>query len=206
MRNVNLDTHFTALDVTITKDNVQYLGENIAICSMKHLLPYRNIYKLYNGMIWDMHSLDNYERLIADGYDIAQEAIVYLCQFIGKKLGDMTTNKYGKQITIKHGCASVVGNMIYKHYKNFKYTTHLCATDKAKTVEPFDETDTEAGYNKVERIIAGMNLTKKQKLTLDCYLKGMREGEVIKFLNVVHSSVWRSRRQLQKKYLMYIKI
>ena len=153
MRNVNLDTHFTALDVTITKDNVQYLGENIAICSMKHLLPYRNIYKLYNGMIWDMHSLDNYERVITDGYDIAQEAIVYLCQFISKKLGDMTTNKYGKQITIKHGCASVVGNMIYKHYKIFKNTTHLCATDKAKTVEPFDETDTEAGYNKVERII-----------------------------------------------------
>ncbi len=206
MRNVNLDTHFTALDVTITKDNVQYLGEIIAICSMKHLLPYRNIYKLYNGMICDMHSLDNYERLITDGYDIAQEAIVYLCQFIGKKLGDMTTNKYGKQITIKHGCASVVGNMIYKHYKNFKYTTHLCATDKAKTVEPFDETDTEAGYNKVERIIAGMNLTKKQKLTLDCYLKGMREGEIIRFLSVVHSTVWRSRRQLQKKYLMYIKI
>ncbi len=195
----------TGLEVIITKDNVKELGENIAICSMKHLLPYRNIYKLYNGMIWDMHSLDNYERLITDGYDIAQEAIVYLCQFIGKKLGDMTENKYGKQITIKHGCASVVGNMIYKHYKIFKNTMHLCATDKAKTVEPFDETDTEASYDKVDKIIAGMNLTKKQKLTLDCYLKGMREGEIIKFLNVVHSTVWRSRRLLQKKYYMYIK-
>ena len=180
MRNVNLDTHFTALDVTITKDNVQYLGENIAICSMKHLLPYRNIYKRYNGMIWDMHSLDNYERLITDGYDIAQEAIVYLCQFIG--------------------------NMIYKHYKIFKNTTPLCVNDKAKAVEPFDETNTEASHDRVEEIIASMNLTKKQKLTLDCYLKGMREGEVIKLLNVVHSTVWRSRRQLQKKYLMYIKI
>lgn len=194
----------TGLNVVITKDNVQELGENIAICSMKHLLPYRNIYKLYNGLIWDMHSLENYERIITDGYDIAQEAIVYLCQFIGKKLGDLTTNKYGKQITIKHGCASVVGNMIYKHYKVFKNTTHICATDEVKTIEPFDETDTEASYDRVEKIIAGMNLTKKQKLTLDCYLKGMREGEIIKLLNVVHSTVWRSRQLLQKKYLMYI--
>ncbi len=202
---VKVGERTTGLEVIITKDNVKELGENIAICSMKHLLPYRNIYKLYNGLIWDMHSLDNYERIITDGYDIAQEAIVYLCQFIGNKLGDMTENKYGKQITIKHGCASVVGNMIYKHYKIFKNTTHICANDEVKTIEPFDETDIEASHNRVEEIIVGMNLTKKQKITLDCYLKGMREGEIIKLLNVVHSTVWRSRRQLQKKYYMYIK-
>jgi hypothetical protein len=36
MRNVNLDMFTTDLDTVITAENVQYLGENMAFCTLRH--------------------------------------------------------------------------------------------------------------------------------------------------------------------------
>ena len=48
-----LDKHTTDLTTVITPDNVQYLGENIAICALKHLIAYRGQYieKYYFDLI-----------------------------------------------------------------------------------------------------------------------------------------------------------
>ena len=200
MRKVDLDTHFTNLDVIITKDNVQYLGENIALCSMKHLLPYRNIEQYYYGLIKDIHCHNDINRALSDGYDFAQAAILFLCEHIGKKLGDTILNKYGKPITIRHGCASVIGHMVYKQYKTYKNTKPIHRNDVVKTIKPFEENNTEESYERAEYIIKRMNLTKKQKATLECYLKGMGVCEIARFLSIANSTVWRSRMILQRKY------
>ena len=43
------------LDTVITADNVKTFGENIALCALKHFLPYRKVENYYFGLIRDIH-------------------------------------------------------------------------------------------------------------------------------------------------------
>lgn len=196
-----LDKYENLSDAIITKDNVKVFGENIALYTLKHLMAYRNceVADLYYSLIRDIKLQNNYERTISEGYDIAQTAICFLCEYMGKKLGDMVIGRRGL-VTIKHACASVIGNYIYRRRKYRTNSYPLLNYDKAKTTEPIEEGLLEESYDRAEKIVKQMNLTKKQKLTLDCYMKGMGVCEISRFLNVVYSTVWRSRMQLQRKY------
>lgn len=196
-----LDKYGNLSEAVITEDNVKIFGENIALYTLKHLMAYRycEIADLYYSLIRDIKLQSNYERTISEGYDIAQTAICFLCEYIGKKLGDIVVGKNGP-VTIKHACASVVGNYIYRRRKCRMNSYPLLNNDKVRTAEPFEEDCLEESHNRAEEIVKQMNLTKKQKLTLDCYMKGMGVCEISRLLNVVYSTVWRSRMQLQRKY------
>lgn len=197
-----LDKYENLSDAIITEDNVKIFGENIALYTLKHLMAYRyyDIASLYYGLIRDIKQQDNYQRNISEGYDIAQTAICFLCEHIGKKLGDTVIGKYG-QVTVKHACSSIIGNYIYRRRKYRQNAYPILECDKAKTVTPFEEDHIKESYNRAEEIVKQMRLTKKQKLTLDCYIKGMGVCEISRFLNVVYSTVWRSRMLLQRKYI-----
>ena len=58
----------------------------------------------------------------SDAYDYAEEAICFLCRFIGKKLGDLCIGKFGKPLPIRLACYRHLGRMLWKKYtKNAKY-------------------------------------------------------------------------------------
>ena len=88
--------------------------------------------------------------------------------------------------------------MVHKLYLTQINTRGELRTDTVKVPEPFEEDTTEQCYKTVEKIIRKMHLTKKQKATLECYLKGM--GEIARLLCVNNTTVWRSRLILQRKY------
>ena len=195
-----LEHSVTDLDVVITPENVQEMGEKIAVCALKHFLPYRKVEKYYFGLIRDGKRFNGVEQYISDGYDFAQAAILFLCEHMGKKLGDTVMGKYKKPVTIRHACYSVVGSMVHKLYR---IQTNICGehrNDAVKVAEPFKEDTTEHSYKTVEKIIRKMHLTKKQKQTLNCYLKGMGVCEIARLLCVNNTTVWRSRMILQRKY------
>ena len=50
----------------------------------------------------------------SNAYDIAQEAMLFLCQHIGEKLGDNYITKYGKVVTIKSACYRCADNYLQK--------------------------------------------------------------------------------------------
>src|SRR5574344_2669936 len=107
---------FTDENVRITKENVQRLGELIAVRALKTVAVHsdnRMVY-LYKGLLRDVyHSDKDVGDTYSDGYDIAQTAICFLCGFIGKTLGDKYgTDKHGNIITVKHACYSKVDRYI----------------------------------------------------------------------------------------------
>ncbi len=190
----------TELDTVITPDNVQEMGELIAVSTLKHLMPYRKLEDFYYSLIRDLHRKHDIERNISDGYDFVQTAICFLCEHMGKKLGDTILNRFKKPVTIRHACYSKLGNMVYKLYRIQMNTCSEHRNDTVKVPEPFEENKTEESYKKVEQIIRKMKLTKKQKDTLNCYLKGMGVCEIARLLCVNNTTIWRSRMILQRKY------
>ena len=103
----------------ITADNVQTMGERIAVralktCYQKGGQPF--IYALYCGLVADITENKKAGLPLSDGYDIAQTASAFLCEYIGKTLQDTTTDgqtdKDGQPVTILRACFRAVNRYI----------------------------------------------------------------------------------------------
>lgn len=86
----------------ITVDNVLYLGECVAVNALRTYMIYsnRDLYKLYKGLIYNISTTLRINKHYTDGYDLAQEATCFLCEYIGHKLGDEYITKTGSKISI----------------------------------------------------------------------------------------------------------
>ena len=139
----------------------------------------------------------------SNAYDIAQEAMLFLCQHIGEKLGDNYTTKYGKTTTIRSACYRCADNYLQK-----QYTRHLANTislDERITSES-ETTDEEQknDYTAVDGLISKMKLTAAEYETLCAYMAGLTYLEVTRLLNVNRTTIWRRRMSLQRKYVLTI--
>ena len=199
-----------AHEEVITPDNVKQLSENIALYAIKRLYAYhatKQLDNLYYGLIKDIHNQQNPTYALSDGYDYAQTAICFLCDYIGKTLGTTIQVQYRntvKNVTIIHACTSMLGRLYYESRQYAKYTVPIQRTGREKTVEPFEEDNREEQLGKVEEIIQGMHLSKKPALTLECYMQGMGITEITQVLGKCFSTIWRSRLQIQKKYMAFM--
>lgn len=177
-------------DTVISAENVQKMGEVIALTCIKTVIVRsgKDLHYLYKGLLRDMNrSKDDYSPF-SNAYDIEQEAILFLCQHIGEKLGDDYTTKYGKVVTIKSACYRCADNYLQK-----QYTRHLSNTislDERITAEP--------------EIILGdekkNDYTAAEYETLCAYMAGLTYLEVTRLLNVNRTTIWRRRMSLQRKY------
>ena len=105
----------------ITKENVKTMGEIIAVsCARRYCTNYysEKAKKLYDGLVYDVyHHTGVPARNYTDGYDLAMEAITFLCEHIGKSLSDTATVlKYGKpkQMTVLNACFFIISQYITK--------------------------------------------------------------------------------------------
>lgn len=162
-------------DMVISAGNAQKMGEVIALTCIKTVIirSDKDLHYLYKGLLRDINrSKDDYSPF-SNAYDIAQEAMLFLCQHIGKKLGDDYTTKYGKAITIKSACCRYADNYLQK-----QYTRHLSNTislDERITAEP--ETilygEQKNDYTAVDGLISKMRLTAVEYETLCTYMQGL---------------------------------
>ena len=56
----------TELSTVITPENVQEMGELIAVSTLKHLMPYRKVEDLYYSLIRDIHCKNDVVRNLSD--------------------------------------------------------------------------------------------------------------------------------------------
>lgn len=70
----------------------------------------------------------------SNAYDIAQEAMLFLCQHIGEKLGDICITKYGKTTTIRSACFRCADNYLQKQYT--RHIANAISLDERITAEP----------------------------------------------------------------------
>ena len=189
-------------DMVISAEYVQKMGEVIALTCIKTVMfrSGKDLRCLYNGLLHDMNRSKEDNSPFSNAYDIAQEAMLFLCQHIGKKLGDNYTTKYGKVVTIKSACYRCADNYLQK-----QYTRHIANTislDERITSESETILDDEQknDYTAFDSLISKMKLTAAEYETLCAYMAGLTYLEVTRLLNVNRTTIWRRRMSLQRKY------
>lgn len=190
-------------DMVISAGNAQKMGEVIALTCIKTVIirSDKDLHYLYKGLLRDINrSKDDYSPF-SNAYDIAQEAMLFLCQHIGKKLGDDYTTKYGKAITIKSACCRYADNYLQKQYT--RYMANTISLDERITAEP--ETilgdENKNDYTAVDGLIAKMKLTAAEYETLSILMAGFTMLQIGKILNVNRTTIWRRQNSIRKKIL-----
>lgn len=188
-------------DVVITADNIKKIGELIALLTIRTVMcrSGKDLYRLYDGLIKDCNksneSLDEY----SDGYDIAQTAMLFLCENIGKRLGDNYTTSRGNVISIKQACFRFVDRYLNKQYT--RHLMHTTAMDEAATASTitFIDDESDNDYTAVDALVERMNLTQGEYDVLCAYMSGLTYLEVTQLLKVNRTTIWRRKMKLQKK-------
>lgn len=193
-------------DMVISAENIQKMGEVIALTCIKTVIirSGKDLHYLYKGLLRDMNRSKVDYSPFSNAYDIAQEAMLFLCQHIGKKLGDDYTTKYGKVVTIKSACYRCADNYFKK-----QYTRHIANTislDERLTAESETILDDEQknDYTVVDGLISKMKLTAVEYETLSILMAGFTMLQIGKILNVNRSTIWRRQNSIRKKYLQAI--
>lgn len=192
-------------NVVITADNIKKIGELIALLTIRTVMcrSGKDLYRLYDGLIKDCNksndSLDKY----SDGYDIAQTATLFLCEHIGKRLGDTYTTARGNVISIKQACFRFTDRYLDKHFTRHLAHTTAINDSVASSHISFIDDESANDYTAVDALIKRMNLTQGEYDVLCAYMSGLTYLEVTQLLDVNRTTIWRRRMKLQKKYLLY---
>lgn len=188
-------------DVVITADNIKKIGELIALLTIKTVMcrSGKDLYRLYDGLIKDCNKSNDSLAEYSDGYDIAQTAMLFLCEHIGKRLGDNYTTTRGSVISIKQACFRFADRYLDK-----QFTRHLAHTtainDRVASSHItfiYDESDND--YAAIDALIERMNLTQGEYDVLCAYMSGLTYLEVTQLLDVNRTTIWRRRMKLQDK-------
>ena len=193
----------TDLDTVITRENVLYLCENMALCALKRMIGYRGDYELrmYHNLVGDIKGKNNINHTFSDSYDLVQTACLFLLNYVGMKLGDTVIDRNNKQVTIRHACYSEIGSAFYKRWSYHQRIYPISDKDAEEDIEFTEENTIAESQERADEIVARMNLKEKHKKVLDCYLRGMGVVEISKSLGIAYATVWRHRMLLQQRYI-----
>ena len=191
---------YSVLFETISFDNVQKMGELITLKTLRGSCSYSKCAAtLYFRYVNDLNRRNNVNYVLSDAYDLAQMAICFLYEFIGKKLDDVYKVKKGKIITIRKATYNLVSNEVTKLYlKSIRYLNLQCREAQKLSVElsAYQEQDFSGIDNKIERL----KLKQREQVVLDCYMGGMCCNEIADFLDIDRTTVWRRRQRIQIQY------
>lgn len=190
-------------DKVISAENVQRMGEVLALCAIKTVIVRggKDLHNLYKGMLRDInHAGDDMSRY-SDGYKIAQETMLFLCQHIGKRLDDAYHTKTGRKIAIKQACFSVADRYLAKNYVSPMLNT--ISLKEQITTEPETILDDEQknDYTAFDGLISKTHLTAVEYETLSILMAGFTMLQIGRTLNVSHTTIWRRQNSIRKKYM-----
>ena len=191
---------YNVLSETISFENIQQIGELITLKCLRGYCAYsrQNFEKLYTGYVKDLNRRNYPTHTFSDAYDLAQTAICFLCEFIGKELTDVYTIKNGKVITIKQATYTLVSRYVDRMRRN---NYRACDIDNyaeslSVEIDHYEEKD----YTAVDNTIELLNLKPRDRVVLDCYMAGMTCNEIAELLDISRITVWRRRTRAQVKY------
>ena len=193
----------------ISPDNVKLMGEMIALQALRTIKKFdiRVADKCYIGLIKDLHHMNEVGYIVSDGYDVAQTAICFLYQFVGRKVSEIYgKDRKGKEITIKLACYREVNHFIdtlqNRPDRNGTIVESIDFTDyKALPVDPvncFEHEQTD--YSKYDKLVEKLHLTALEFAILDCYMNGMVQSEVCAELGIGRGSVNYRKAQIRQRY------
>ncbi len=199
----------------ITADNVQTMGERIAVralktCYQKGGQPF--IYALYCGLVADITENKKTGAPLSDGYDIAQTASAYLCEYIGKTLQDKTTDgqtdKDGQPVTILRACFRAVNRYIMGERQHDYKRVYVDEIDENGATLYYEipaewDTPTATDYKHITAVIKALNLTSRQAQILRYRLSGKSIHQIADILKIHRKTLQEHVQALQRKYTAY---
>ena len=208
---VNTATQPTATAEIITADNVQTMSERIAVralktCYQKGGQPF--IYALYCGLVADITENKKTGAPLSDGYDIAQTACAYLCEYIGKGLHDKTTDgqtdEDGQPVTILRACFRAVNRYIMgerQHEYKRLYVDEIDEKGNALYCEipKFYDIPTATDYKRVADLIEQLDLPQRQNQVLRYRLRGLSVNATAQKMGVTKQAAQNLLRKVQAK-------
>ena len=191
---------YNVLSETISFENVQQMGELITLKTLRGRYAYARqaLEWLYVGFVKDLNRNNDSHHVFSDAYDLAQTAICFLCEFIGKSLNDVYMIKNGQEITIKRATYLLVGRTIdrMRRYMSRSRDINDYTEELSVEIDNYEEKD----YTEVDNKIELLNLKPRDRAVLDCYMAGMTCNEIAEFLDIDRITVWRRRTRAQVKY------
>ena len=189
----------------ISKENVKLMGEMIALQTLRTLKKYdwKIADKYYIGLIKDLHHMGEVDYIVSDGYDVAQTAICFLYQFIGRKVSNIYgKDRRGKEITIKLACYREVDGELMRYRRKMEKTSYIDFTSyKALPMDPvncFEHEQTD--YSKYDVLLESLHITELELAILNCYMNGMRQSEVCAELNIGRGTINHRKASIRQRY------
>ena len=195
-------------DEPISEENVKLMGEMIALQTLRTLKKYdwKIADKYYIGLIKDLHHMGEVGYIVSDGYDVAQTAISFLYQFIGRKVSDIYGKDCrGKEITIKLACYREVDGQLMRYRRKMEKTSYIDFTSyKALPMDPvncFEKEQTD--YSKYDALLEALHITELELAILNCYMNGMVQSEVCAELRIGRGTINYRKACVRQKYYSY---
>ena len=195
-------------NTVITLRNIEKLSQCFAQFALKSIKKYaysatpkvERLQSLLRQDIYYHKKIDTY----SDAYDLVQEASLFLCKFIGHKLGELcksSKSKSGKIDNLKNACLRVLQVYLRKELKFLNNTVDeeecLVLTSDKPIIE--DKTD----YTKVKEIISKIIQSKLEYQIFEYYYNGVEPKLIAEFLNISVDKVYKRRRKFKDRYAMY---
>ena len=191
-------------DRVISAENVQRMGEVIALCAIKTVIVRggKDLHNLYKGLLRDINRSENDMSRYSDGYEIAQEAMLFLCRHMGKRLDDVYVTKTGRKTTIKQACFSVADRYLAKNFVSPMLNTTSLNEQIITEPETILDDEQKNDYTAFDGLVAKMELTAVEYETLSILMAGFTMLQIGKILNVNRTTIWRRQNSIRKKYLL----
>ena len=190
---------------SISAVNVRLMGEMIALEALRTHKKFdmKVADKLYIGLIKDLHHMGELDYIVSDGYDVAQTAICFLYQFVGRTVYEIYgKDKRGKEITIKLACYREIDSELMRLRRKAEKTDYIDFTDyKALPMDPvncFEQEQTD--YTKYDELVGALQLSALELAILNCYMNGMKQSEVCAELGLGRGTINHRKASIRRRY------
>ena len=191
MNNKSTFLNYEVMKEEITPDNVFAMAEIIAFTETRYLIGYMGtqMQKMYIDLYKDILNKNDVTRALSDGYDLAQECALCLCEHYGKHLNEIIGyTKKGKKITVQMACIRRMNKLINRksrdRYRNISLEE---LTRKSEpTVEMKEEVQQD--YEQCDKIVESLNLTDNMRIALECRMAGLSYPEIGRILPISNTS------------------
>lgn len=126
--------------------------------------------------------------------------MLFLCEHIGKRLGDNYTTTRGNVISIKQACFRFTDRYLDKQFTRHLAHTTVINDSVASSHITFIDDESDNDYTAVDAIIEAMHLTSAEYETLSAYMSNLSNIEITKLFNANRTTIWRRRNSIINKY------
>lgn len=194
-------------NTVITIGNIEKLSQCFALSALKSIKRYaysatpkvERLQSLLRRDICHHNQLDTY----SDAYDLVQEASLFLCKFIGHKLGELCKNsksKSGKIDNLKNACLRVLQVYLRKELKFSSNTVDEEECLELASDKPIIEEKPD--YTKVKEILSKIIQNRLEFQIFEYYYNGVEPKLIAEFLGISVDRVYRQRRRFKDRYAL----